>query len=161
MFQFYANLLSVDTKYTWNNIVEEQMKYDPYTDLQGVSNKGPRGPLLKSFDDWVMFHPLTVFPNNAAEHKRYNLTKVLKKAPHVSVHQFVQHVEKLNAYIAQMPCWFSAQVSNPTQLQQMSHSQRLFWQVTFSRCARLRCIIFLSEPYSTSVTYFYLFCTNL
>jgi hypothetical protein len=45
MFQFYANLLSVDAKYTWNKIVQEQTQSNPYTDLQGVSKKGPGRPL--------------------------------------------------------------------------------------------------------------------
>ncbi len=43
-FQFYVNLLSVDAKYAWNKVVQEQMQSNPYTDLQGVSKKGPRGP---------------------------------------------------------------------------------------------------------------------
>ncbi len=67
MLQFYENLLSADTKYVWNKIVKEQMASDPYADLQGVSKKGPRGPLCKSFDDCMMFHLLTVFLNNTAE----------------------------------------------------------------------------------------------
>jgi hypothetical protein len=40
MFQFYANLLSVDGKFTRNKINHEQTAFDPYTDLQGVSKKG-------------------------------------------------------------------------------------------------------------------------
>jgi hypothetical protein len=36
MFQFYANLLSVEAKYTWNKIIQEQTQSDPYIDLQGV-----------------------------------------------------------------------------------------------------------------------------
>ncbi len=67
IFQFYANLLSSDVKYAWNKIVWEQMEADPYKDLQGMSKKGPRGLMRESFDECVMFHLLTVFPNNAAE----------------------------------------------------------------------------------------------
>jgi hypothetical protein len=67
MLQFYANLLSADTKYAWNKIVKEQMASDPYVELQGISKKGPRGPLCKSFDDCMMFHLLIVFLNNTAE----------------------------------------------------------------------------------------------
>ncbi len=33
MFQLYANLLSVDTRYAWNKIVQEQTEADPYQDL--------------------------------------------------------------------------------------------------------------------------------
>ncbi len=67
MFQFYANLLSADTKYAWNKIVKEQREADPNKDQQGMSKKGPRGPSRKSFDDCVMFHLLTVSPKTAAE----------------------------------------------------------------------------------------------
>jgi hypothetical protein len=79
MFWYYANLLSADAKYRWNKIVKEQSASDPYTDLQGISKKGPRGPLCKSFDDCMMFHLLTMFPNNAAEQEKYHLSNMLKK----------------------------------------------------------------------------------
>jgi hypothetical protein len=42
MFQLYVNLLSVDARYAWNKIVQEQTEADPYTDLQGLTRKGPR-----------------------------------------------------------------------------------------------------------------------
>ncbi len=106
MFQLYVNLLSVNAKYPWNKILKEQTQPNPYTDLQCVSKNGPRGPLCKSFDDCMMFHFLTVFPNNAAEQERYYLKNVLKKPQRVSVHQFVQCVEQLNTCIGQLPCWF-------------------------------------------------------
>jgi hypothetical protein len=79
MFQLYVNLLSVHARYAWNKIVQEQTKTDPYQDHQGLNRKGPRGMLRKSFKDCVMFHLLTMFPNNAAEQERYYITNVLKK----------------------------------------------------------------------------------
>ncbi len=106
MFHFYANLLSLDAKYVWNKIVQEQMEADPFKDLQGVSRKGPRGLLHESFNECVMFHLLTVFPNNAAEHEKYNLFNVLKKPQMVGMHQFAQRIEQLNIYVAQLPCWY-------------------------------------------------------
>jgi hypothetical protein len=51
-----------------------------------------------------MFHLLTVFPNNAAEQEKYYLSNVLKKPQRVGICQFVQRVEQLNAYVAQLPC---------------------------------------------------------
>jgi hypothetical protein len=36
MFTCYANLLSVEAKYAWNKIIEEQMEGDPHVDLQGI-----------------------------------------------------------------------------------------------------------------------------
>jgi hypothetical protein len=59
MFQLYANLLSIDARYAWNKIVQEQTNADPYTDLQGLTRKGPRGVSRQSFKDCVMFHLLT------------------------------------------------------------------------------------------------------
>jgi hypothetical protein len=105
-FQFYANLLSSNAKYAWNKIVREQTEADPFKDLKGMSRKGPRGLSGELFDDCVMFHLLTVFPNNAAEQEKYYLSNVLKKPQWVGIHQFVQRVEQLNAYIMQLPCWY-------------------------------------------------------
>jgi hypothetical protein len=106
MFQFYANLLSLDAKYAWNKIVREQTEADLFKDLQGVSRKGPRGLSRESFDECVMFHLLTVFPNNTAEQEKYYLSNVLKKPQRVGIRQFVQRVEQLNNYVAQLPCWY-------------------------------------------------------
>jgi hypothetical protein len=106
MFQLYTNLLSVDARYAWSKIVRKQTKADPYTGLQGLTRKGPRGMLRKSFEDCVMFHLLTVFPNNVAEQERHYITNVLKKPQRISIRQFVQRVEQLNSYISQLPCWY-------------------------------------------------------
>ncbi len=100
MFQLYANLLSVNARYAWSKIVQEQTNADPYTDLQGLTRKGPRGMLRESFEDFATFHLLTVFPNNAAEQKRYYITNVLKTPQRVSICQFVQRVEQLDSYIS-------------------------------------------------------------
>ncbi len=60
----------------------------------------------ESFRNCVMFHLLTAFPINAAEQKKYYITNVLKKPQRVNIRQFVRRVEQLNAYIAQMPCFY-------------------------------------------------------
>ncbi len=90
------------------------MASDPYMDLQGCSKKGPRGFSSKSFDDCMMFHLLTMFPNNVAEQERYYIINVLTKSQRVSMHQFVQHVDQLNSYIAQLPCWFYSPSAKPS-----------------------------------------------
>jgi hypothetical protein len=59
-----------------------------------------------------MFHLLTVFPINAAEQEKYYISNVLKKPQRINVRQFVQHVEQLNAYIAQMPCFYYSPNAN-------------------------------------------------
>ncbi len=60
----------------------------------------------KLFDDCVMFHLLTAFPINAAEQEKYYISNVLKKPQRINKCQFVWRVEQLNAYIAQMPCFY-------------------------------------------------------
>jgi hypothetical protein len=55
MFQFYANLLSADAKFTWNKIVKEQTETNPFKNLQVVSRKGSRGLMWESFDDCFTF----------------------------------------------------------------------------------------------------------
>jgi hypothetical protein len=54
----------------------------------------------------MIFHILTVFPNNATEQELYYITNVLKKPQRVSIHQFVQRVEQLNSCISQLLCWY-------------------------------------------------------
>jgi hypothetical protein len=106
MFHFHANFLSLDAMYAWNMIVREQAEADPFKDLEGVSRKGPRGLLHESFDECIMFHLFTVFPNNAAEQEKYYLSNVFKKPQRVGICQFIQRIEQLNAYVAQLPCWY-------------------------------------------------------
>jgi hypothetical protein len=96
----------------WNKIIVEQTKGNPYVNLQGVSMEGPRGMPCESFNDCLMFHLLTAFPNNAAEQEKYYILNVLKKPQHVSMRQFVRHVEQLNAYITQVPCFFYSPNAN-------------------------------------------------
>jgi hypothetical protein len=59
-----------------------------------------------------MFHLLTMFAINAAEQEKYYITNVLKKPQRINVRQFVWHVEQLNAYIAQMPCFYYSPHAN-------------------------------------------------
>jgi hypothetical protein len=102
MFIFYSNLFSLESKYLWNKIVGKQPESDPCVNLQGDSLNGPRGMSCESFNNCVMFHPLTVFPINAAEQEKYYISNVIKKPQRIKVRQFVWCAEKLNAYIAQM-----------------------------------------------------------
>ncbi len=106
MFSFYSNLLSSESKYAWNKIISKQKESNPYVNLQGDTLEGPGGMLHQSFPDCVMFCLLTAFPINATEQEKYYITNVLKKPQRVNVCQFVLRVEQLNAYIAQMPCFY-------------------------------------------------------
>jgi hypothetical protein len=106
MFTFYSNLLSPESKYSWNKIVGKQTESDPFIDLQGDSLESPRGTSCKSFNNCIMVHLLTVFPINAAEQEKYYISNVLKKPQRINVRQFVRQVEQLNAFIPQMPCFY-------------------------------------------------------
>jgi hypothetical protein len=64
------------------------------------------------FNDCVMFHLLTTFPFNATEQEKYYISNVLKKPQRINVCQFVRRVEQLNAYIAQMPCFYYSRHAN-------------------------------------------------
>jgi hypothetical protein len=112
MFAFYLNLLSPESKYSRNKNVSKQMESNPFVNLQGVSLEGPRGMSCKLFDNCMMFHLLTAFPINAAEQEKYYITNVLKKPQHINVRQFVCPVEQLNAYIAQMMCFYYSPNAN-------------------------------------------------
>jgi hypothetical protein len=112
MFAFYSNLLSLESKYAWNKIISEQTESDPYVNLQVDSLEGPRGMYCKSFNNCMMFHLLTTFPINASKKEKYYITNVLKKPQRINVHQFVRCVEQLNAYIAQMPCFYYSPHAN-------------------------------------------------
>ncbi len=90
MFSFYSNLLSPESKYTWNKIVSEQTEGNLYVNLQGDTLEGPRGMSRQSFNDCVMFHLLTAFPINVAEQEKHYISNVLKKPQRVNVHQFVR-----------------------------------------------------------------------
>ncbi len=121
MFLFYSNLLSPESKYSWNKIVGKQMESNPYVNLQGDSLEGPRGMSCELFNDCVMFHLLTAFFINAAEQEKYYISNVLKKPQRINVRQFIQRVEQLNAYIAQMPCfYYSPNANASTKLENIS-----------------------------------------
>ncbi len=112
MFSFYSNLLSPESKYAWNKIVSKQTESNPYVNLQGDTLEGPRGIFRQPFNNCMMFHLLTAFPINVAEQEKYYISNVLKKPQRINVCQFVRRVEQLNAYIAQMPCFYYSPHAN-------------------------------------------------
>jgi hypothetical protein len=112
MFTFYSNLLSPESKYVWNKIIVEQTEGNPYVNLQGVSLEGQRGMSRELFNNCIMFHLLTAIPINTAEQEKYYISNILKKPQRVNVCQSVHRVEQLNAYIAQMPCFYYSPKAN-------------------------------------------------
>jgi hypothetical protein len=112
MFTFYLNLLSPESKYSWNKMIGKQTESEPYVNLQGDSLEGPRGMSCELLNDCIVFHLLTAFPVNAAEQEKYYISNVLKKPQRINVRQFVRRVEQLNAYITQMPCFYYSPNAN-------------------------------------------------
>jgi hypothetical protein len=68
--------------------------------------------LRQSFLDCMMFHLLTAFLINGAEQEKYYIANVLVKPQRINVRQFVRRVEQLNAYIAQMLCFYYSPNAN-------------------------------------------------
>jgi hypothetical protein len=124
MFAIYADLLSVKVKYAWNKIIQEQTEGNPHVDLQGVSQKGPRGMSHQLFDGYVLFHLLNVFSINMAEQEKYYITNVLKKPQRVNVCQFVRCVEHSMPTLLRCHACTTAPASMPTPNPKMFLSQR-------------------------------------
>jgi hypothetical protein len=64
------------------------------------------------FNDCIIFHLFIAFPIKAAEQEKNYISNVLKKPQRINVHQSVRHVEQLNAYIPQMPCFYYSPNAN-------------------------------------------------
>jgi hypothetical protein len=102
-FSTYANLLSVEARIAWENILERQIGTAPWTDLKGKKHKEEQKRTKMSFDDCVTHHLLTVFPYDAAERQKYYISNFLKKPQRVSVRAFFTRVGQLNSYIKLLP----------------------------------------------------------
>jgi hypothetical protein len=112
MFAFYSNLLSPESKYAWNKINSKQTESNLFVNLQGISLESPREMSRMLFNNCIMFHLLTAFPTYTAEQEKYYATNVLKKPQRINACQFVHCVKQLNAYIAQMPCFYYSPHAN-------------------------------------------------
>ncbi len=107
-FLLYANLLSEDARFLWDNIVSSQVGAAPWTDLQGNEHKEEREKSMESFQDCITFHLLDMFPGDAAKQQCYYISNVLKKPQQVPVRYFFQQVEQLNGYLSYLPCTYDS-----------------------------------------------------
>ena len=69
---------------------------DPWEDLRGVKHDGLRRKLVKSLQDCIDFHKLTVYSVNAAERQRFYMMCNLKKPAKSSIQAHVTRMETLN-----------------------------------------------------------------
>ena len=66
-FSTYANLLFIEARITWDNILECQIGTAPWTDLKGKRCTVVQSKTKMSFDDCITHHLLTVFTIDSAE----------------------------------------------------------------------------------------------
>jgi hypothetical protein len=66
-FSTYANLLFIEARITWDNILERQIGTAPWTDLKGKRCTVVQSKTKMSFDDCITHHLLTVFTIDSAE----------------------------------------------------------------------------------------------
>ena len=66
-FSTYANLLSVEARIAWDNIVARQIGTAPWTDLKGKKHPIAKAKTKKSFDECVTHHLLIVFTIDSME----------------------------------------------------------------------------------------------
>jgi hypothetical protein len=82
-----------------------------------------------------MFHLLTAYPINAAEQEKYYILNVLKKPQRINVCQFVHCVEQLNAYIAQMTCfYYSLNANASTKPNNVLFTEAELWSHVLCMC---------------------------
>jgi hypothetical protein len=85
MFMFYSNLLSPESKYSWNKILGKQMESDLYVNLQVYSLEGPSRMSCESFTDCIMFHLLTHFPSTRLS-KKSTTSQMYLRSPSASTY---------------------------------------------------------------------------
>jgi len=75
-FSTYANLLSIEARIAWDNIVARQISTAPWTDLKGKKHPIAQAKTKKSFDECVTHHLLTVFTIDSAERQKYYINNI-------------------------------------------------------------------------------------
>ncbi len=137
MFQLYADLLSINAKYTWNKIVHKHTTSKPYTGLQGCYKKGP-GVFCASY---LMTAWCSTFSTC------FQMTRLGKSA---TTYQTCSRSPSASAYISLCSTWSSstptlcsclagttAKAPSPVQFPWMCRKPRLIWWVTFFGCAHI------------------------
>ncbi len=76
---------------------------DPWEDLRGVKHDGLRRKLVKSLQDCIDFHKLTVYSIDAAERQRFYMMCNLKKPAKSSIRAHVTRMETLNKHLGLLP----------------------------------------------------------
>jgi hypothetical protein len=112
-FSLYANLLSVEARIAWDNILERHIGTAPWTDLKGKKRTIAQTKTKMSFDDCITHHLLTVFTIDSAERQKFYISNFLKKPQRVTVCAFFTRIEQLNSYIKLLPGLYNSPAAGP------------------------------------------------
>ena len=72
---------------------------------------------MQFFEDCIMLHLLTVFPQDSAEQQRYYLMMHLKKSGKLTIFHFEAHSEEQNSYLGHLPGLVNSPKSNKATMQ--------------------------------------------
>ena len=89
VYDLFRKTLKDDHELQWDRIVEDMHLKDPWEDLRGVKHDGLRRKSVKSLQDCIDFHKLTVYSVDAAERQRFYMMCNLKKPAKSSIRAHV------------------------------------------------------------------------
>ena len=103
VYDLFRKTLKDDPELQWDRIVEDMHLKDPWEDLRGVKHDGLRRKSVKSLQDCIDFHKLTVYSVDAAERQRFYMMCNLKKPAKSSIRAHVTRMETLNKHLGLLP----------------------------------------------------------
>jgi hypothetical protein len=83
----------------WDKIVHKMHTKDPWTGVNGSSNKGICFCSWPSFLDCIELYKLIIIPVDAAEKQHYYMTQTVKKPQRATVRQYMTRMGILNDYL--------------------------------------------------------------
>ena len=102
-YDLFRQLLDDEPQVQWDRIIKEVHKKDPCAGLDGVKRKGLCMKTLKLLKDCIMFHKLTVFNCDTAEHQKAYMMGSLKKLHQLTIQKHLSRCEVINGYITHLP----------------------------------------------------------
>ncbi len=84
-YDLFRQLLADEPQVQWDRIVEDLHNKDPWTGLNGAKHDGLRMKSRKALEGCIMFHKITVFSVDAAEHQKAYMMGILKKPRQLTI----------------------------------------------------------------------------
>jgi hypothetical protein len=101
-YDLFRQLLVDDPQVQSDHIVEDVHNKDSWTGLNGVQHPRLRMKTAKSLKDCIMFHKITVFSVDAAEHQKAYMMGSLKKPRQLTIQNHISRCKVLNGYIGHL-----------------------------------------------------------